>query len=68
MKAFNRKRNIITSCSYDTANTLSCLSQNQQLFCSAFVYEHVVFFTTGMGTRNIFSSQSTIDFCPQVLQ
>jgi hypothetical protein len=33
----------------DTADTHLCLSQNQQLFCSAFVHDHVVFFATGIG-------------------
>ena len=36
-------------CAYDTAETHSCLSQNQQLSCSASVYERVVFFATGIG-------------------
>jgi len=40
--------NVIISCAYDTVDDLSCLSQNQQLFCSAFVKEHVVFFATGI--------------------
>ena len=43
--------NVIPSLFNDTADTLSCLSQNQQLFCNAFVPEHVVLFATGI--RNL---------------
>ncbi|MBA4416907.1 MAG: hypothetical protein C0392_03195 [Syntrophus sp. (in: bacteria)] len=35
-------------CIYDTTDAISCLSQNRQLFCSAFVHERVVFFATGI--------------------
>jgi hypothetical protein len=36
---------------YDTADALACLSQNQQLFCSVFVHEGVIFFATDI--RNL---------------
>jgi len=48
-KLFSFDRNVITSAIYDTTDIHSCLSQNRQLFCSAFVYERVVFFATGIG-------------------
>jgi hypothetical protein len=34
---------------YHTADTLSRLSQKQQLFCSAFMSEPVIIFTTEIG-------------------
>jgi hypothetical protein len=45
---FSCERAIIASGMYDTTDNHSCLSQNQQLFCSAFVPECVVFFATGI--------------------
>ena len=47
MKAFNLNA-LLYLYIYDTADTPSCLSQNQQLFCSAFVYERVVFLLRGL--------------------
>ncbi|MBP1747341.1 MAG: hypothetical protein H6Q54_1956 [Deltaproteobacteria bacterium] len=45
---FSCKRNVTTSVIYDTTDNHLFLSQNQQLFCSAFVRDRVVFFTTGI--------------------
>jgi hypothetical protein len=48
-EVFSCDRNDIASDIYDTTGNFHRLSQNQQLFCSAFVRERVVFFTTGFG-------------------
>jgi hypothetical protein len=48
-EVFTCDRNVITSDIYDTTGNFHRLSQNQQLFCSGFVRERVVFFTTGFG-------------------
>ena len=51
MKLFNHKHKVITYVFMIQADALSCLSQKQQLFCSAFVKERIVFFATGI--RNL---------------
>ena len=47
-------------CIYDRTEYHPCLSQNRQLFCSAFVHERVIIFATEIGPRFILTESPVL--------